>query len=116
MSAVACIAFLAIAAIAVVRARRDALASRFAALCVVLFTYNALQLLKDMSNEPLWDHLQNAAAAMCAPVFFNFTMTFLGQRRFRRPSIAAFYFYFALIAAVSLSAVFVPALAWFPGG
>lgn len=114
-SGLACIAFLALAALAVVRARRDPLASRFAALCVVLFTYNVLQLLKHLSHQPLWDWLQNAAASMCPAVFYHFTMAFLGQRRTRRLSITLFYVYFAFIAAGSLAPVFVPRTAWFPG-
>lgn len=109
----ACIAFLALAALAVVRARRDPLASRFAAMCVVLFTYNAFQLLKDLSGDTLWDWFNNAAGAMCTPVYYHFTMAFLGQRRVRRPSTAIFYTYFGAIAVASLLPVVVPSFAWF---
>src|SRR5581483_8431159 len=110
-TAVACVAFLGIAALSVVRARRDPLASRFVALCVVLFTYNVFQLLKDLSGEDLWDRLNNAAAAMCTPAFYHFTMAFLGQRRVRRPSIIAFYAYFALLGVTALGA-FVSMRVW----
>src|SRR5581483_10841110 len=93
-TAVACVAFLGIAA-----------------LSVVLFTYNVFQLLKDLSGEDLWDRLNNAAAAMCTPAFYHFTMAFLGQRRVRRPSIIAFYAYFALLGVTALGA-FVSMRVW----
>jgi signal transduction histidine kinase len=111
-TAIACVAFLAMAGLSVVRARRDPMASRFAALCIVLLSYNAFQLIKDFSGAPFWDRLNNAAAAMCTPVFFHFTMAFLGQRRLRRPAIIAFYAYFSALAVAMLVPGLLPMKTW----
>lgn len=112
----ACVAFLAIAALAIARSRREPIASRFGALCLVLFTYTAFELASELSAAPAWLWLDTAAATMCAPVFYHFVMTFLGQRRRRRPSIVAFYVYFGLVGAACLSPIFVSSMRPFPNG
>jgi hypothetical protein len=113
---VACIAFLAMAALAATRARREPIASRFAALCVVFFAYNAFDLLADVSHEPVWTWLWTAAASMCTPVFFHFVHAFIGQRRLRRPSIIGFYAYFGLLGLACLLAGVAAPLRSFPNG
>lgn len=116
ITGIACAAFLAIAALAVMRARREPSVSRFAALCVALFAYNAFDLLADVSGDAVWVWLWTAAASMCAPIFFHFSMAFIGQRRVRRPSIVAFYVWFAALALGCLSPAVTSATRWFPNG
>jgi signal transduction histidine kinase len=116
-TALACIAFLALAAVAMARARREPLAWRFAALGLGLFAYNAFDLVADGSaGIAAWTWLANASACLVTPLFYDFTMAFLGQRRLRRPSIVAAYAYFGALALASLAPVAAPSIAWFPGG
>jgi len=115
-TAIACVAFFAMATLAVTRARREPIASRFAALCAVLFVYTTSDLLANVSGDAMWVWGWTAAASMCTPVFFHFSMAFIGQRRVRRPSIVALYVYSSLLALLCLLPPVVPSLASFPNG
>lgn len=109
---VACAGFFAIAALAAARGGREPLAARLSVLCLALFAYTAL----DLPAQPLWQWLAGASAALVAPFFFHFVVTFLGQRSERAKWVVAAYAYFGALALACLSPFVSPSMAGFPNG
>ena len=108
------VAFLALSFLALVRGRRDPLATLFGALCSVLFAYNAFELTGLVTQDLRWERLAAAIGAIAVAVSVHFRVAFVGMRqRLRRP-VLVMYAYFALIAAACAAGLVHPALAAFP--
>ena len=60
--------FLGLAVISALRGQRRSLALATAALCVDMFCYTTLEVLGNLSDAPLWEWLEAAAASMAAPL------------------------------------------------
>lgn len=113
----ACATFFAIAALAALRGRREPLAARLAELCLVLFAYTAFDLIGAyVPNQPIWDWLDGASAALAPAAFFHFTITFVGRRSDLGRWARIAFLYFGAIALGSLAPIGVPSLASFPNG
>lgn len=116
-AAAACAAFFAIAALAALRGRREPLAARLAALCLILFAYTAFDLIGAfVPGQPAWDWLDGASAALAPAAFFHFTIAFLGRRSDLGRWVTLAWVYFGAIAIASLGPVVSPSMAGFPNG
>lgn len=110
-------AFFAIAALAAVRGRREPLAARLAALCLILFAYTAFDLIGAfVPGQPAWDWLDGASAALAPAAFFHFTIAFLGRRSDLGRLVTASWIYFGAVAVACLGPLVSPSMARFPNG
>ncbi len=114
---IACAAFFTIAALSIARGRREPLAVRLAVVCVVLFAYTAFDLIGSfVPNQPAWDWLDAASAALAPAACFHFVFTFLGRRSDHRRVIAVAWLHGAALALASLAPVVTPLALGFPNG
>lgn len=108
--------FLGLAALAAIRGARNPLGLPLALLCVDLFAYNVLEAFSSFVDSEQGEWVENAFAALAAPLLTHFTLAFLGARREQRVFLMACYAYFALIALSSLAPFVAPSLHGYPGG
>lgn len=113
LTLVSSIVFLALAALAASRARRDPLAMPLGALYIALFGYDATELI-GTTNAPAARWLNAAIAGLAVPLTFNVVVTFVGERRRAAWVLRVLTAYFALLGLVCMSPFVVPRWATFP--
>jgi two-component system sensor histidine kinase HydH len=116
LALVASAAFLAIAALAVSRGRRDAMGLRLALLCLDLFAYDISQLIKSLTPDRGWNWMNAATASLAPALFYDLVITFVARRRALRFAVIVSYMYFGLVAVACVSPVLVASMDRFPGG
>ncbi|WP_236607309.1 ATP-binding protein [Sandaracinus amylolyticus] len=107
--------FLALGVLCLVRGARSPLAPPLAFLCITLFVYDVLEVARNFTDDPVWDFLDAAAAALVAPPTLYLVAAFVGKRRALRVPLVVATAYFVGLALFCIAAIVVPSLAWFPG-
>lgn len=115
VSGAACVLFLALGALALVRGARSPLAPPVVFLCLAFFAYDLCELVRHFADEPIWDWLDGAAAAMVAPPTLWLVATFVGMRRVLRIPLLIATGWFVAIALACISPLVIEDLAWFAG-
>jgi signal transduction histidine kinase len=101
--------------LASLRGTRNPLALPLALLSMAFFAYDTLEVIRQLADDPEWDWLDRAAAALVGPPTLWLVAAFVGEsRRLRAPLVLATV-YFVGLSVVCALAVFVPALRWLPG-
>jgi signal transduction histidine kinase len=108
------VAFLSLSLLALVRGRRDPLAILFAALCSVLFAYNAFELTGLATGDLRWERLAAGIGSLAVAVSVHFRVAFVGMRRRLRVPVRVMYAYFGAIAGGCVGGLVHPTLASFP--
>jgi signal transduction histidine kinase len=114
-SSASAIVFLVLAVLAVVHAKRSALAAPLGRMSAALFAYEALEVLKHITGREEFFVLECAAAALVPQTTAALVIQFLGAWRSLRTFVAAFVAYYGLICFACIAALFVDALHDFPG-
>lgn len=109
----AAVVYLALAVLAVLQRKRDPLTPPFARMTTALFAYESFELLKNLTGDCVFQHLECAAASLVAPTTAAVIITFIGQWRALRWLVIAGASYFSLLALLCILATFVPVLACF---
>lgn len=112
ISAAAAVLYLALGALAVLRGGRSPLAAPLALLCVSFFAYDTLEVVRTVTDDPIWDALDRAAAALVAPPTLLLVATFVGMRRALRVPLAIASAYFVALAGACVAAAAIPELRW----
>lgn len=115
LSAVSGALFLAMGALASLRGARNPLAVPLAFLSIAFFAYDTLEVIRQLTAEPLWDWLDRASAALVAPPTLWLVAAFVGERRRLAVPLWIATIYFVALAAACALAIVVPALRWLPG-
>ncbi len=102
--------YLALAVLAGLRGKQDALARVLALLCLDLFAYTSLSLVSSLTDAPDWRWRERAAAALAAPLGLHLVLAFVGARRALRAFLAVTYLYFVAVAVACLVALAMPAI------
>jgi signal transduction histidine kinase len=110
MGLVSAIVYLGLATLAVVQRKRDPMTPPFARMTAALFAYETFELLKHVTGEATFLHLECAAASLVAPTTAAVVITFLGQWRALRGLVIAGASYFSLLALLCIGAIFVEPL------
>jgi signal transduction histidine kinase len=114
ISAASAMSFLALGALALLRGRSP-LAVPLAFLCVAFFAYNTLEVVGHFADDPIWDWLDGAAAALVAPPTLWLVTAFVGLGRALRIPLAIASAYFVGIALLCVSPLVHSGLADFAG-
>ncbi len=115
LSAVSGALFLAMGALASLRGSRNPLALPLAFLSIAFFAYDTLEVVRQLADDPVWDWLDRAAAALVAPPTLWLVAAFAGERRRLAIPLWIATLYFVALASVCALAIVVPSLRWLPG-
>lgn len=107
---VSAVVYLGLSTFAAVQRRRDPMTPPFARMTAALFAYEAFEVLKHLTGDDAFLHLECAAASLVAPTTAALIITFLGQWRALRPLVVAGASYFSLLSLLCIGAVFVQPL------
>lgn len=110
VSLVSGLAYLALAAAAVMSRDRGPLTPPFARTTAALFAYEAFELLKHTTGDAVFLHLECAAASLVAPTTAALVIMFLGAWRSLRWLVISGAFYFSTLCLLCIGATFVPGL------
>lgn len=114
VSGAVAVLFLALGTLVLLRGARP-LAAPLGFLCVAFFVYDTLELVRHFADEPIWDYLDAAAAALVAPPTLHLIAAFVGEQRSLRIPLTIATAYFVGLALFCASPALFPALSWFPG-
>ncbi len=118
LALIASASFLAVTILAARRGRRaggaDPVGWVLVWLCLDLFAYNTLQLIADLTEQPVWRWFNAAAATQACTLFYHLVIAFVGRRRANRWALLAAYVYFGALGIGCVSPVVLPQLAAFP--
>ena len=82
----ASVLFLALGVLAALRGGRSPLAPPLSFLGLAVFAYEMLKVVRGLSSDPLWGHLDRAAASLVGPPTLWLVAAFIGRARvLRRP-------------------------------
>lgn len=115
ISLASALVFLFLAILAGANAKRSALAGPLGRTTAALFAYDALEVLRHLTQREELFYVECAAASLVAPTAAALVIRFLGEWRRLRVLVIAGASYFSLVALVCFAAVVVPSLREFPG-
>jgi signal transduction histidine kinase len=115
ISSTAAVLFLALGVLVLVRGARSSLSPPFAFLCIAIFAYDTVEVIRHFAAEPLWDWLDGAMAALIAPPALYLIAAFVGKSRVLRVTLQVATAYFVLLALACLLPIALPTFHWFPG-
>ncbi len=115
ISSTAAALFLALGVLVLARGARNSLSSPFAFLCIAIFAYDTVEVVRHFAAEPFWDWLDGALAALIAPPALHLIAAFVGKSRVLRVALHVATSYFVLLALACLFPIVWPAFRWFPG-
>lgn len=102
--------YLGLAVVAVFSRNRGPLTPTFGRTTAALFAYETFELLKQTTDNPVFDDLECAAASLVAPTTAALVITFIGAWRSLRWLVIAGASYFSLLSLLCLLATVVPSL------
>ncbi len=105
-SILSAVAFLAIALLAAMRRANYRLAIHLSLMCVGLFAYHGLDALGSLTQQPHWDWLASAVAALTAIPTLDLMVAFVGMRRKLRWPLRLFALFFVGVSLATLSPFF----------
>jgi two-component system sensor histidine kinase HydH len=111
----AAVLFLALGVLSLARGARSPLAPPLAWLSIAFFAYDTIEIVRHLSDAPIWDWLDGAAAAMVAPPTLHLVATFVGRRRALRIPLGVGSVWFGGIALACLSPLVGSGLVGFAG-
>lgn len=114
VSGAVAVLFLALGTLVLLRGARP-LAAPLGFLCVAFFVYDTLEVVRHFAEEPVWDYLDAASAALVAPPTLHLIAAFVGKQRALRVPLALATAYFVGLSLFCLSPLLFPSFAWFPG-
>ncbi len=115
ISLASALVFLFVAILAGANAKRSPLAGPLGRTTAALFAYEALEVLRHLTDREELFYMECAAASLVAPTTAALVIRFLGEWRRLRPLVIAGASYFSMVALVCFAAVVVPSLRDFPG-